>query len=318
MKLITTSIMTLSFAFSLSVSADSAQLERQANRLSRISNNLVNDVANLLTMPPGPQKRALKREMKDKLSRLQNVAQRMDANIRLPGQGGPGYPGPNPNPGPGYPGPNPGPGYPGPNPNPGPGYPGPYPGPNQANYQAECHIDDDTQFDYGQNIIGTLRGADVQEIMRECRAIARSTYGSLSSAGIKNIQFVGYIQPEMQTAECHVDDDTQHDFNQMVIGTVVGNSPAEIIRSCKEIARSMYGSLSSAGIIKLNVNGQVPWGKQSAQCHIDDDTQFDYNQLVVGTVYGNSYREMTDTCREIARLTYGSLSSGGIRGATPY
>lgn len=279
------------------------QLERQAQRLNRISTRLQDDVANLNSMRPGPQKRQLKRDMKDKLQRLMNVAERMSANIRLPGQGG----GPV---GPGHPGPG--------NPYPGNPYPGnPYPG-YSGLMSAECHIDNDWSITYGENIIGQLSGNSALEILQECKSIAQSTYGSNSSAGIKNIQTSGYLEPGIQSAVCHIDNDWSITFNENVVGVIAAESAEKLIQDCKALATATYGSNSSAGIKELNANTQPAYGMKSATCHIDNDWSLTYNENVVGKVFGHSYSDLTAQCTAIASSTYGSNSSAGIKNLQSY
>ena len=294
-------------------------LNKQANRLNRISNRLLNDVANLTSMGPGPQKRQLKREMKDKLQRLINVATRMDGNIKLPGHGGGHGPGHGGGHGPGHGGghgPGHGGGY-------GPGHGGGY-GPGHGggygynSYSAECHIDDDSQLDFNQNVIGVLTGSTVKDIISECKQIAKATYGTFSSGGIKDVQFQGSVQPGQQSAECHIDDDSQLDYNQFVIGTIVGNDPLQIMNDCKSIAQAMYGTFSSAGITKLNAQSTPAYGMSVATCHIDDDSQFDYGQNIVGKVFGSSYIDMQNTCKALAQAVYGTFSSAGIQNVSGY
>lgn len=261
---------------------DREALQRQANRIDRISTNLQANVQQFLVSPRGPQRRQLKQEMLAKLERLLRVGNRMTNNIGgspLPPGGGSG-----------------------------PGYPGPA----QNQYMAECHIDNDYNITYGENNMGVMGGESVLSILNECKQLAQATYGSYSSAGLTNIQYSGYIPQGMQTAECHIDDDYNITMGEKVIGTLVGNTVSEIINECKQIAEGFFGSYNSSAITKLNEGVQL-YGMMSAECHIDNDYNLTYGENIVGRIFGNSAVEMTRECQSIASQIYGSYSSGGIQ-----
>ncbi len=112
-------------------------------------------------------------------------------------------------------------------------------------------------------------------------------------------------------AECHIDDDPGMTFGQFVMGTMTG-SLSQIMNDCKSIAVSQYGSNSSNGLQKIKFIGDT-FGKTSAECHIDDDPGITYDQFNMGRLYGNNIQEVISNCQELARFTFGSNSSSGIR-----
>jgi len=112
-------------------------------------------------------------------------------------------------------------------------------------------------------------------------------------------------------AECHIDDDPGMTFGQFVMGTMTG-SLQQIMNDCKSIAVSQYGSNSSNGLQKIKFIGDT-FGMTSAECHIDDDPGITYDQFNMGRLYGNNIQEVISNCQELARFTFGSNSSSGIR-----
>lgn len=186
----------------------------------------------------------------------------------------------------------------------------PEPGVNRVS--GECHIDDDTFFDYNENVVGTIKARSAKELSVECRKIAEMTYGNNSSSGLKKVRPLG-IDRYTQIAECHIDNDSFFDFNEIVIGKIAGKSARSILKECKFVAQVTYGNNSSAGIKKLNRGKAVPSSLNSGVCHIDNDTFFDYNEFIIGTVWGRTYSDLLKECKEIAYLIFGNNSSGGIK-----
>lgn len=115
----------------------------------------------------------------------------------------------------------------------------------QVIHQAECWIDDDPDFDFGQRSAGVVKGT-IQQIVSECEFRGHSTYPN-GSAGLKDLVAIddttGYDK-----YECHVDDDLDFDFGQDVIGNIYGNSSRDATEACAAIARMMYGDKGSSGI----------------------------------------------------------------------
>ena len=198
-------------------------------------------------------------------------------------------------------------------PNP-PSYPPPNSHPTPRNFvKAECHIDDDPQLDFNQKI-EVLESFSLQQLIADCRELARMSYGQNGSAGIKNVQIMtNYMPPYMQTAICEIDDDPQFDAGQITIGTLAGLSISEIISDCRAIAQMAYRGNGSMGLKQLNVNRNAPRGMKSAECWLDDDPQFDAGQLLAGKVWGQSISELGQQCSELARVTYGGRGSSGLQ-----
>lgn len=115
----------------------------------------------------------------------------------------------------------------------------------QVIYEAECWIDDDPDFDYNQRQAGMVRGS-VGQMIDECRFRAESTYQN-SSAGILRLNPLSDTT-HMDTFECHIDDDPDFDFNQIVIGKLYSLSSREATADCAAIAQMAYGSKGSSGI----------------------------------------------------------------------
>lgn len=121
-----------------------------------------------------------------------------------------------------------------------------------AQYQAECHIDDDPGMTFGQFVMGTMNGS-LQQIMNDCKSIAVSQYGSNSSQGLQKIKFIGDTFG-MTSAECHIDDDPGITYDQFNMGRLYGSNIQEVISNCQELARFTFGSNSSSGIRNVRNN----------------------------------------------------------------
>ena len=181
-----------------------------------------------------------------------------------------------------------------------------------AIHTAECDIDNDINFDWGQRSGGEVSANDIPRLLEECKEIAIGYYGDRSSYGIKNVHVID-VPADFQTAVCHLDDDKSFDYGQVVVGNIAGADVKELISACVEIATSILGERSSAGLQSLNSKRTAPDGVRTAICHIDDDKRFDPDQMVVGTVWGNATSSLTESCSSIARMVYSDLSSSGLR-----
>ncbi len=53
--------------------------------------------------------------------------------------------------------------------------------------KAQCWIDDDRDFDYGQSFGGEVYGRATREMRQECALIARNRYGDQGSSGLKDV-----------------------------------------------------------------------------------------------------------------------------------
>lgn len=115
----------------------------------------------------------------------------------------------------------------------------------QVVYESECWIDDDPDFDFGQKQAGTVRGS-VAQMIDECRFRGESTYSN-SSAGIKNLNPLTDTT-HMDVFECHIDDDPDFDFGQVVVGKLYSLSSREATADCAAISAMVYGSKGSSGI----------------------------------------------------------------------
>ncbi|MFT6631849.1 MAG: hypothetical protein ACJAS4_001810 [Bacteriovoracaceae bacterium] len=197
------------------------------------------------------------------------------------------------------------------NPNPRPD-PRPLP-PQGPMYTAKCHIDDDPDLTFNQNVVD-VRGSSIALLIDDCKIMAQAMYPTRSqSSGIKDIQINGEIPFGVQTGVCHIDDDPDMTFNQIVEGTIFGYTMADIINDCKKLADHAYGKQGSSGLQTINVNNPIPQGSVSGTCHIDDDPDMTFNQFVPGTVFGNSIQEISQDCRDLAHSTFGQSSASGLK-----
>ncbi len=195
----------------------------------------------------------------------------------------------------------------------GPGGPGsPYP-PSPVLYSAKCHIDDDPSLDLNQSVVD-VRSHSVAGLISDCQAMAQAMYPSQSHSEAV-IDIIASSSPgiDLQSGECHIDDDTSFDFGQIVVGTIYGNSIIDIIKDCEMLAQFAYDTFSSSGLKRVNVDQQVPIGAVSGVCHIDDDTSMDFNQFIPGIVFGNSIEAISRDCKALAESTFGTFSSHGLK-----
>jgi hypothetical protein len=181
-------------------------------------------------------------------------------------------------------------------------------------YSAVCHIDDDPQFDEGQNVQGTLYGEHLKDLIDDCKALAQAAYGSNGSSGLVGIAVdMTKVPSYYQAAECHIDDDPQFDYGQKIIGTIAAEKVGDLFDDCQLIASSTYGAQGSSGLQNLNVGRTAPANYVSAECHIDDDPQFDAGQVIVGRIWGKRIGELVDACGKAAKARYGDQGSSGLQ-----
>ena len=119
--------------------------------------------------------------------------------------------------------------------------------------------------------------------------------------------------PPEYSAKCHIDDDPSLDLNQEVVD-VQGESLVDLIDTCELMAKARHSRRShSAGVTDLVYQGKVSKGMVSAECHIDDDPSLDYNQVVVGTLYGQDLAQVMDSCKMIGEMHYKQKGSAGLK-----
>ena len=112
-------------------------------------------------------------------------------------------------------------------------------------YSADCHIDDDKQFTYGEYVPGVLVG-DLKRIKKDCKLLAQGAWGGNGTQGLKNIRRVKKFFPGSMSAVCHIDDDTSFTAGEFVLGRIEGVDIVDVRRQCEELARFTFGSSSSA------------------------------------------------------------------------
>ena len=201
----------------------------------------------------------------------------------------------------------------GPNPRPNP-RPNPYPNPRPIGsmYTAKCHIDDDRDFTYDQNVVD-VRGETIALLVEDCNMMADAMYPRENSSGVKDIKIQGQVPYGMQTAVCHLDDDPDMTYDQVVAGKIYGHSISDMIADCKLMARATFGAQGSSGLKDVNSGNNVPVGSVSGICHIDDDPDMTFDQFVPGIVFGSSIAQISKDCRDLAYDSFGSQGSSGLK-----
>lgn len=191
--------------------------------------------------------------------------------------------------------------------------PRPVPSPRGAQLVAECHIDDDPDLTLDQEVV-TVKARSVQGLIAECQMMEDAMYPrKSSSSGIVKVQLEGPAPRGLQSAVCHIDDDPDLTFDQVVIGTLYGSKVSMIQKDCEALGQSAYGSQSSAGLKNVNANVNLSRTMSSATCHIDDDPDMTFDQIVIGTIYGHSIPELSQECEAMAIAMYGAQSASGLK-----
>jgi hypothetical protein len=181
--------------------------------------------------------------------------------------------------------------------------------------KAVCHIDDDVEFDFNQKVVGTIYASTIEDLEDLCQKKATKAYGSNGSSGLKDVKVhMEYPAGSLLTATCHIDDDIEFDRNQKVIGAIYGSSMESLVNNCQKIAKKNYGSKGSSGIedMKVFINMRN-FSAIQGECHIDDDPDFNFNQLVVGKLIASTYEGLQKKCEEKATRAYGNNGSSGIK-----
>ncbi|MDP7319169.1 MAG: hypothetical protein QF441_01110 [Bacteriovoracaceae bacterium] len=191
--------------------------------------------------------------------------------------------------------------------------PGPIPNPYGVSYTAECHIDDDVNLDFNQQVI-MAKGDTIDLLIQDCKTLAQITHprGGHSS-GIAKIKLIGRIPVGAATAVCHVDDDVNLTYDQHVPGVLVGQTLNDVLNDCKKLAKHAYGNSHSSGLLKVNEHAIIPNYAVTAVCHIDDDVNMTYDQNIQGVVFGQTLQQVAQDCQMLARATYGASSSSGLK-----
>lgn len=183
----------------------------------------------------------------------------------------------------------------------------------EARYEAICHIDDDLDFQYDQVVAGTLRGETLSDLLRDCEFLAKTSYKENASYGIKGLKTLGRFPSRFYSAECHIDDDPDFTASQVVIGTIYGEDVRSMMKDCQSVATSSYRSQGSAGLVGINKGRDAPEHMTVVECWLDDDPDFDQNQIFGGLLWGRSLPDVINQCAELATLIYKSSGSSGIK-----
>ena len=116
------------------------------------------------------------------------------------------------------------------------------------------------------------------------------------------------------SAVCHLDDDPQFDWDQIVVGKITGNTVENIRNDCAALATSRFGTNGSSGIKDIEyIQADRIQDRFSAVCHLDDDPQFDWDQIVVGKITGHNVDQIADDCKAIADARFGTNGSSNIK-----
>lgn len=117
----------------------------------------------------------------------------------------------------------------------------------EAIYRAECQVDDDPSFDFGQGNAGEVRGS-IDEMGRECSVRAQATFGTANSSfGLKNVELVS-APSHFISIDCWIDDDPSFDMGQTRVGFLSGRDTSHVLAQCEKVATMIYGSKGSAGL----------------------------------------------------------------------
>ncbi len=124
--------------------------------------------------------------------------------------------------------------------------------------------------------------------------------------------FLQFLPREYVFAECHIDDDIDFTFDQVVVGKIAAPNFALAAAQCLEFSKKVYGAKGSGGI--RNLGFAAPFGGLViADCHLDDDPDFTPDQVVFGKIRGRSVGELVTECADLARLFYGARGSSGLK-----
>lgn len=189
----------------------------------------------------------------------------------------------------------------------------PTPASAAALFQADCWIDDDLDFDWGQTNAGRVYGTSTFQLRADCQLAAQAQFGAQGSSDIRDIVPVPGSARQVQ-ARCWLDDDTDFDWGQYDAGNLIGTSTYELRQECQLLAQSRYGNNGSSGLrdIVLIEATESP-SLLRAQCWLDDDVDFDEGQTDAGVIYGRSTSELRMDCQLAAQEEFGAVGTSGIK-----
>jgi hypothetical protein len=183
-------------------------------------------------------------------------------------------------------------------------------------FQGHCWLDDDLDFSFDQTDGGMVYGRGSAEVREDCAYLAFEKYGNQGTSGIKDLAPVTGGANSVR-AHCWVDDDEDFSFDQFDGGFLYGRSTLELRKECRAVAKSMFGAKGTSGIKDASLATLTGNGFLKAECWIDDDLEFSFDQTDGGPVYGLSGAQLREECQEIARAKYGSNGSSGLKGLEP-
>lgn len=177
--------------------------------------------------------------------------------------------------------------------------------------QAECWLDDDSDFDFDQTSGGNLMGRSTAEIRRECSVMAKQRFGANSSSAIRNAKLITGSSGLVQ-GHCWLDDDPAFDEGQTDGGIVFGWSSLRLREECAWVATQRWGAQGSSFVKDIAPAPATATGV-TAECWIDDDKDFDFDQTNGGTLFGRTTFDLRKECEYVAKQRFGEVSSSGIR-----
>ncbi len=175
-------------------------------------------------------------------------------------------------------------------------------------WTAECRIGSNN-YVYRRNLASNLKATKLEEILSKCKDLA--VVYDPRRIGISNLTPHGKIPTSYFQGTCHTDDDTDFSLDQFVVGKIVAPTLNKLKEDCRKIAKAAFASDASSGLTQI-VWPEIPNANHKATCHIDDDPDFDYSQVVYGEVRGFSLNDLKETCKKLAKATYGYKGSAGI------
>lgn len=114
------------------------------------------------------------------------------------------------------------------------------------------------------------------------------------------------------SAKCGIDNDREFTYNQGSGGTIEGTLD-QIMRECKVRAEASFGRNSSSGLSKVRVLTAPAHYTTAIECWIDDDPSFTMGQIRIGVLKGTSTQDVLNSCKKIAKDSYGSKGSAGLK-----
>lgn len=166
-------------------------------------------------------------------------------------------------------------------------------------YEARCEVDDDPDFTPDQVVIGNLKTDTIASMYSQCQKVAKATFPDRNSAGILDLKIAKPLDAQVQ-AKCHVDDDPDFTFDQIVLTTVYGKTIFEAEAACVDLRKALYPRNYSSGVRDFKF---LVKQKFKGECHIDDDPDFTRDQEVQ-VLKAQDKMTIDQYCHHVAKTRY--------------